>query len=395
MWNSQSISALSPLMTTYNRFPITLEKGKGSYVWDEKGQQYLDFTSGIATCNLGHVPEPVKVKLEEQLQNLWHCSNLYNIPAQEELAASLVENSCGNQVFFCNSGAEANEAAIKLARRYAQKIKGTDCYEIVTFQQSFHGRTLATLSATGQEKLQQGFLPLMPGFRYLPYNDLDALNDIISDKTCAVLLELVQGEGGVIPADSGWVQRLVQVCKEHSILLMVDEIQTGIGRTGTLFAYEQYGIEPDVISVAKGLGSGFPIGAIIAKAEVAKGFDPGSHGSTFGGNPLAVTAGLATIQHILSTNLLTHVNEMAGFFYDELQKLKGKFPVIEDIRGKGLLIGLVVPGKALEIVKKAINQYVLILTAGSDVVRILPPLTVSKEEVLEMMGVFEAIFRDI
>jgi acetylornithine/N-succinyldiaminopimelate aminotransferase len=395
MSNSLSISEISPLMTTYNRFPITLIKGKGSYVWDEKGQQYLDFTSGIATCNLGHVPEPVKVKLEEQLQNLWHCSNLYNIPVQVELAAALVENSCGDQVFFCNSGAEANEAAIKLARRYAQKIKETDCYEIVTFQQSFHGRTLATLSATGQEKLQHGFLPLMPGFRYLPYNDLDALNDIPSDKTCAVLLELVQGEGGVIPADNGWVQQLVQVCKEHNILLMVDEIQTGIGRTGTLFAYEQYGIEPDVISVAKGLGSGFPIGAIIAKAEVAKGFDPGSHGSTFGGNPLAVTAGLATIQHILSTNLLTRVNKMADFFYDELQKLKGKFPVIEDIRGKGLLIGLVVPGKALDIVKRAINQHVLILTAGTDVVRILPPLTASEEEVLEMIGVLEAIFRDI
>lgn len=395
MSNSLSISDLSPLMTTYNRFPITLVKGKGSYVWDEKGQQYLDFTSGIATCNLGHVPEPVKVKLEEQLQNLWHCSNLYNIPAQEELAATLVAISCGDQVFFCNSGAEANEAAIKLARRYAQKIKGTDCYEIVTFQQSFHGRTLATLSATGQEKIQQGFFPLMPGFRYLPYNDLDSLNDISSDKTCAVLLELVQGEGGVIPADSEWIQKLVQVCKENSILLMVDEIQTGIGRTGTLFAYEQYGIEPDVISVAKGLGSGFPVGAIIAKAEVAKGFDPGSHGSTFGGNPLAVTAGLATVHHILSSNLLVKVKELSDFFYDELQKLKGKFPIIEDIRGKGLLIGLVLPGKALEIVQKAINHHVLILTAGPDVVRILPPLTASKEEVLELIVVLEAVLQDV
>jgi acetylornithine/N-succinyldiaminopimelate aminotransferase len=393
--SNQSISELSPLMATYSRFPVTLVKGKGSYVWNEKGERYLDFTSGIATCNLGHVPDSIKAKLETQLENLWHCSNLYHIPTQNELAATLVENSCGDQVFFCNSGAEANEAAIKLARRYAQKIKGTDAYEIVTFQQSFHGRTLATLSATGQEKIQQGFLPLMPGFRYLPFNDINALTDLPSDKTCAVLLELVQGEGGVIPANPEWIRQLVQICKENNLLLMVDEIQTGIGRTGTLFAYEQYGIEPDVISVAKGLGSGFPIGAIIAKGEVAKAFDAGSHGSTFGGNPLAVTAGLATVQHIVSTNLLNQVNETAQFFQSQLEKLKGDFPIIEGIRGKGLLIGLVVPGKALEIVQKAISQKTLILTAGPDVVRILPPLTASKAEILELVAVLETIFEGL
>jgi acetylornithine/N-succinyldiaminopimelate aminotransferase len=395
MSNSSTLSQISPLMTTYNRFPVTLVKGKGSYVWDEEGNRYLDFTSGIATCNLGHVPEPVKQKLEEQLQNLWHCSNLYNIPAQQELASVLVENSCGDQVFFCNSGAEANEAAIKLARRYAQKIKGSNKFEIVTFHQSFHGRTLATLSATGQEKIQQGFFPLMPGFRYLPFNDVEALKDLPSEETCAVLLEMVQGEGGVIPAESEWIQQLAKVCKENNILLMVDEIQTGMGRTGTLFAYEQYGIEPDVISVAKGLGSGFPIGAIIAKGDVAQAFDPGSHGSTFGGNPLAVTAGLATIQYTLSTNLLENVKELTEFLYTQLQALKGKFSIIEDIRGKGLLIGMVVPGKAIEIVKKAIEQHVLILTAGPDVVRILPPLTVSKEEILELIVALEEIFQGI
>jgi acetylornithine/N-succinyldiaminopimelate aminotransferase len=395
MSNNLSISELSPVMTTYGRFPVTIVKGKGSYVWDDKGLSYLDFTSGIATCNLGHVPDPVKEKLEEQLQNLWHCSNLYHIPSQQELAAKLVENSFGDQVFFCNSGAEANEAAIKLARRYAQKVKGTESYEIVTFKQSFHGRTLATLSATGQEKIQQGFLPLMPGFRYLPYNDLEALNELANDKTCAVLVELIQGEGGVIPADLEWVKILEKICKENNILLMIDEIQTGIGRTGTLFAYEQYGIEPDVISIAKGLGSGFPIGAIIAKAEVAKAFDPGSHGSTFGGNPLATTAGLATIEHIVSTNLVEKVRETAQFFHGQLQHLKGKFPVIEDIRGKGLLMGIKVPGKATEVVQKAISHQVLILTAGPDVVRILPPLTATKEEILELMVVLEAIFQDI
>jgi acetylornithine aminotransferase len=393
MSNSPTLSQISPLMTTYNRFPVTLVKGKGSYVWDEEGKRYLDFTSGIATCNLGHVPESVKEKLEEQLQNLWHCSNLYNIPAQQELAAELVENSCGDQVFFCNSGAEANEAAIKLARRYAQKIKGTKKFEIVTFQQSFHGRTLATLSATGQGKIQEGFLPLMPGFRYLPFNDLEALKEISSEETCAVLLEMVQGEGGVIPADREWIEQLAKTCKENNILLMVDEIQTGMGRTGSLFAYEQYGIEPDVVSIAKGLGSGFPIGAIIAKAEVAQAFDPGSHGSTFGGNPLAVTAGLATVQFIQSTNLLINVKELSEFFCAQLQKVKEKFPIVENIRGKGLLIGMVVPGKAVEIVQKAIAQNVLILTAGPDVVRILPPLTASKEEIIEFTVVLEDILQ--
>ncbi|MFD2446664.1 acetylornithine transaminase [Bacillus sp. CGMCC 1.16607] len=395
MSNKVSIAELSPVMETYTRFPITLVKGKGSYVWDNKGNQFLDFTSGIATCNLGHVPEPVTEKLEEQIQSLWHCSNLYHIPSQQKLASIIVENSCGDQVFFCNSGAEANEAAIKLARRYAQKIKGSDAFEVVTFQQSFHGRTLATLSATGQEKIQHGFLPLMPGFRYLPYNDLEALKDIPSPTTCAVLLELVQGEGGVVPANDGWVQQLAKICNEHDILLMIDEIQTGIGRTGTLFAYEQYGIEPDVISLAKGLGSGFPIGAIISKGEVAKAFDPGSHGSTFGGNPLATTAGLATVDHILSSNLLKQVNERSVFFEEQLQLLKEKFPIITAIRGKGLLMGMVVEGRALEIVKKAIDHQVLILTAGPDVVRILPPLTTSPEEILELMAVLEEVLQGI
>lgn len=389
MSKNTSATQLSPLMATYSRFPVTLVKGKGSYVWDDKEVQYLDFTSGIATCNLGHVPNPVKEKLEEQLQNLWHCSNLYNIPNQEQLAALLTANSCGDQVFFCNSGAEANEAAIKLARRYANKVKGNESPVVVTFQQSFHGRTLATLTATGQEKIQNGFAPLMPGFSYLPFNDIEALNELNKSKPAAVLLELIQGEGGVLPADQNWVQKLVQICKENGILLMVDEIQTGIGRTGTLFAYEQYGIEPDVISIAKGLGSGFPIGAIIAKEEAAKGFEPGAHGSTFGGSPLATAAGIATLTHILESNLLSHVKEVSQYLDSQLQVFKDKFPVIKEIRGKGLLKGLVVETNAIEIVQKAITHNLLILTAGPNVVRILPPLTATKgeiEEFIEKLG---------
>ena len=393
MVNNTSVSLESPLMSTYTRFPVTLVKGKGSYVWDDNGTQFLDFTSGIATCNLGHVPDEVKEKLEEQVQNLWHCSNLYHIPNQQELADLLTENSCGDQVFFCNSGAEANEAAIKLARRYAQKVKGTDAYEIVTFQQSFHGRTLATLSATGQEKIQQGFLPLVQGFRYLPYNDDAAIEQIAEIKPAAVLLELVQGEGGVIPANKEWVEKLAQICEENDILLMVDEIQTGIGRTGTLFAYEQYSIEPDVISVAKGLGSGFPIGAIIAKNKAAKGFDPGSHGSTFGGNPLATAAGVATITHIVKSNLLKQVGEISTYLDEQLQTLKEKYSFIKDVRGKGLLKGIVVEINAAEIVQKAIDQQLLILTAGPNVVRVLPPLTATVEEINEFITKLEKAFQ--
>ncbi|MFJ7724941.1 acetylornithine transaminase [Neobacillus sp. NPDC097160] len=395
MPTNTSVSHISSVMPTYARFPVTIAKGKGSYVWDDQENKYLDFTSGIATCNLGHVPETVKEKLEEQLQNIWHCSNLYNIPNQEQLAALLTANSCGDQVFFCNSGAEANEAAIKLARRYANKVKGSGSAEVVTFEQSFHGRTLATLTATGQEKIQQGFSPLMPGFSYLPFNDSEALDQLQTIKPTAVLLELVQGEGGVIPANQDWVKKLAEICKDNDILLMVDEIQTGIGRTGTLFVYEQYGIEPDVISIAKGLGSGFPIGAIIAKEEAAKGFEPGSHGSTFGGNPLATAAGLATVTHILESNLLKHVTDITVYLDQQLQDLKEKYTFIKEIRGIGLLKGLVIETNALEIVQKAINNNLLILTAGPNVIRILPPLTVTKEEINEFANKLESAFQSI
>lgn len=254
---------------------------------------------------------------------------------------------------------------------------------------------MATLTATGQEKIQQGFSPLMPGFQHLPFNDTEELNQLYTIKPAAVLLELVQGEGGVIPAELEWVQRLAEICKENDILLMVDEIQTGMGRTGTLFAYEQYGIEPDVISVAKGLGSGFPIGAIIAKEEAAKGFEPGSHGSTFGGNPLATAAGVATITQMTKTNLLEHVREMATHLDQQLQSLKEKFSIIEDVRGKGLLKGMVVKGNALEIVQKAIANQLLILTAGPNIVRILPPLTVTKVEIDEFTNKLDETIQSI
>ncbi|WP_409273885.1 acetylornithine transaminase [Neobacillus sp. SCS-31] len=389
MATNSTAEQVSALMQTYSRFPISLAKGKGSHVWDTDGNKYLDFTSGIAVCNLGHVPDQVKNEVQKQLDQLWHCSNLYHIPAQEELAKLLVENSFGEQVFFCNSGAEANEAAIKLAKRYARKIKGNDSPEIITFRQSFHGRTMATLTATGQEKIQDGFSPLLPGFRYMQFNDMASLGEIKESNACAVLLELVQGEGGVIPADPAWVKELEAICREKGILLMIDEVQTGIGRTGTLFAYEQYGIVPDVISLAKGLGSGFPIGAIIAGSEAAKGFEPGSHGSTFGGNPLAATAGLATVKAMLGGGVLEKAAGLASYLDEGLAELKAKHSVVKEIRGLGLLKGIKIDGNALDIVKTAIEEGLLILTAGPDVIRILPPLTASKEEADQFLDILD------
>lgn len=393
MLNQHEQNLETPVMPTYNRFPITLTKGKGSYVWDDVGNKYLDYTAGIATCNLGHRPENVQKAVEQQLNNLWHCSNLYTIPTQTALAEQLVMHSCGDQVFFCNSGAEANEAAIKIVRRYAQKINQTDHYEIVTFHQSFHGRTLATLSATGQQKVQEGFQPAMPGFRYLPYNDRGALNDLIGPKTCAVMLELVQGEGGVIPADQDWINELVQLCEKHNILIIVDEIQTGMGRTGTLFAYQQYGLNPDVITVAKGLGSGFAIGAMIAKAEVAQAFTPGTHGSTFGGNPLATTAGLTTIETLTQLEFLPSVQKKVAYFWGELENLAKHSALIKSVRGKGFLIGLEVNGKAIDFVHEArVKHNLLILVAGENVVRILPPLTTTIEELDDVIEKLKQIF---
>ncbi|MEQ6376944.1 acetylornithine transaminase [Bacillaceae bacterium S4-13-56] len=381
-----------PVMSTYGRFPLSLVKGKGSYVWDEEGNKYLDYTSGIATCNLGHVPDVVKEQLVEQLQQLWHCSNLYHIPKQQLLAQVLIENSCADEVFFCNSGAEANEAAIKIARKYAQTVKKNDSFEIISFTQSFHGRTMATLSATGQEKIQKGFYPLLEGFYHLPYNDLQSLDELATIKPCAVILELVQGEGGVVPADPQWVHKLSDLCQKHDILLMVDEIQTGMGRTGTLFAYEQYGIEPDVLTLAKGLGSGFPIGAMLAKSHVAKAFDPGSHGSTFGGNPLAVTAGLSTLEYMIQENIPKQALKSGEYLLENLKVLASHSDDIKEIRGKGLFLGIVVKTDALSFVQKARENKLLVLPAGPNVVRILPPLTTNKKEMDQFLSVMKDIF---
>lgn len=379
------------LMSTYARFPITILKGKGTYVWDEKNETYLDFTSGIATCNLGHVPDQVTQKLHQQLDTLWHCSNLYEIPVQTKLAEGLTQHSLFDQVFFCNSGAEANEAALKIARKYAKDHGHPERTSVVSFKNSFHGRTYATLSVTGQEKVQTGYQPLMPGVRSLIFNEVSDLEKINNGKTAAVLLELVQGEGGVNSAQNEWLHALQAICKESDILLMVDEVQTGMGRTGTLFAYEQYGIEPDVMTLAKGLGSGFPIGAMLAKKHVAVSFTPGAHGTTFGGNPLAATAGMATLTEMTKPGFMKDVQQKAAYLKEQLEKLANQFSVIKSVKGLGFLIGLEVDMEAKEIVILLHEQHVLTLTAGQSVLRILPPLTVTIEEINEFLQKLEHV----
>ncbi|MGG1664413.1 aspartate aminotransferase family protein [Brevibacillus sp. NRS-1366] len=383
-----TVTAPMHLMNNYARWPISLVKGKGNQVWDDQGKQYLDFTSGIAVTSLGHVPPKVTAKLHEQLDTLWHCSNLVHIPQQGILAEKLSRLSGLDQAFFCNSGAEANEGLIKLARRYAQKVKGNDRYEIITFEQSFHGRTLATLTATGQEKVKDGFAPLPQGFVTVPYNDLAAVQSAITEKTCAIMLELVQGEGGVHPAEEKWVKALRDLCDTHGLLLLVDEIQTGIGRTGTWFAFQQYGVKPDAISLAKGLGSGFPIGAVVATKEVAEAFAPGTHGTTFGGNPLAATAGIATLETMEEEQILGRIAHIHTMLMGELEKLKAEHPdKVSTIRGKGLLLGVELAIPAANAVAYAREKGVILLMAGPQVVRLLPSFVTTEAEVQQAIAV--------
>lgn len=387
-------TASTHLMNNYAKWPIQIVKGAGNIVWDDQGKEYLDFTSGIAVTSLGHVPPRVAKRLHEQIDTLWHCSNLFHIPQQEKLASMLSELSGLDQVFFCNSGAEANEALIKIARRYAQKVKNQQRYEIITFQHSFHGRTMATLTATGQDKVKDGFAPLPGGFVTIPYNDSEALLGAVTDQTCAIMLELIQGEGGVHAADPAWVKEIRRLCDEKGILLLVDEIQTGIGRTGSWFAYQQYDIKPDVISLAKGLGSGFPIGAIVAKEEAASAFAPGTHGTTFGGNPLAMAAGIATLENILEENLLPRVQELHKCLIEHVEKLKQAYPqTILEVRGKGLLIGVELNRPVADILEYARQHGVLLLQAGPQVIRLLPSFITTEIEMEQAMNVLTAAIK--
>ncbi len=318
------------LANTHTRYPIVVTKGEGCWIWDMNGRRYLDFLAGIAVCNLGHVHKDVLEGLIAQAGKLFHISNLFYIEPQVKAAEMLVEHSFGDKVFFCNSGAEANEAALKLARRYSWKKYGEGRHEIIAMENSFHGRTMATLSATGQTKFQEGFAPLLEGFSYVPFNDIEAIKKAISKKTCAVIIEVIQSEGGIYVAGKGYMEELRKITKEKDILLIIDEIQTGIGRTGKLFGYENYNIEPDIISLAKALGNGFPVGAMIAKDAVMEVFGPGTHGSTFGGNPLAASAVVATLNTILGEGITKHCQTVGSYLYKGLVSLKKKYHFIKD-----------------------------------------------------------------
>ena len=299
------------IMNTYKRFPLVLVRGSGAWVWDSNGKKYLDMAAGIAVCSLGHAHPKVVAAIQKQAETLMHVSNLYHIEPQIHFAKLLVEYSFAEKVFFCNSGAEANEAAIKLARKYGHEQLGGK-YELITMKDSFHGRTLATITATGQEKFQIGFAPLPEGFKYVPFNDLSALEAAITDKTCGVLLEPIQGEGGVKIPDDGYLQGVRKICDHHGILMMLDEVQVGVGRTGTLFAYEQSGVKPDIMTLAKALGNGFPVGAMLTTDRIAAAFQPGNHASTFGGNPLAMAACVAVLESFSEEGVLENCKRIGS-----------------------------------------------------------------------------------
>jgi len=383
------------IMNTYRRTPIALVKGKGALVEDAQGRQYLDFIAGIAVCNLGHAHPKVVKAVRKQAKDLMHVSNLYYTRPQAEVAALLTKNSFADKVFFCNSGAEANEAAIKLARKYAHENLGPEKFELITMKDSFHGRTMATITATGQEKFQFGFTPLLDGFRYVPFNDPQALEAAITPRTCGIMLEPVQGEGGVIIPDEGYLGHVREICDRHRLLMIVDEVQTGIGRTGKLFAYEYSGVKPDIMTLAKALGNGFPVGAMLATDEVARAFSPGNHASTFGGNPLAMAAVRATLKTILEDDILENCLETGAYFLEKLQQLKKRHDIITDVRGKGLMLACSLSIEGAEIVTRCQEEGLLINCTGGKTLRFVPPLIITRQDVDKAVYILDDVMEGL
>lgn len=369
---------------TYDRYPVDIVKGNGTVVKDATGKTYLDFTSGIAVCNLGHCPENVTEAIQSQLANIWHTSNLYECALQDSVA-ELITDGTDKLVFFCNSGTEANEAALKLARKYTGKEK------IITFEKSFHGRTFGSMSATGQAKIHQGFGSLVPGFTYVPYNDIESFKTELDENTAAVLLEVIQGEGGVIPGNAAWLMEVQRLCKKTGVLLIIDEVQTGLGRTGTLFGFQQTFLDPDIFTLAKGLGNGLPIGAMVGKEYLSSAFGPGSHGSTFGGNKLALAAAKEILLTMKQTGFLEEVNAKAAYFRNLLEEHFEQLENVVEIRGEGFLIGIELDSVAEPVVTELRNQGLLILTAGPNILRILPPLTVSYAEIDQAISILKSV----
>ena len=372
--------------------PVAFVKGKGSYLYDTDGNKYLDMIGGIAVNSLGHANPKLTGAIARQAKELIHCSNYYYIPQRSELAYRLCRASFADKAFFCNSGAEANEAAIKLARGYFSH-KGEDKYEIITAEKSFHGRTYGSMSATGQEKFSKPFNPIVPGFKYVPYNDFDAVKTAVGPKTAAIMLELIQGESGVNPADEEYIKAVKKLCTEKNILLIFDEVQTGIGRTGKMFCYQNYGVAPDIMTLAKGLGGGVPIGAMLCTDEAATGFQVGDHGSTFGGNPLACAAGIAVMEYFGEANLLDNVTLVSGVLFEKLNKLKSKYGCIKTVRGMGLLIGIefdetvIASGLREELFRAGF----LVSAIGRSVIRIAPPLVITKSQAIQFVRALDGL----
>ncbi|BCA78784.1 acetylornithine transaminase [Desulfuromonas sp. AOP6] len=380
---------------TYGRYPIVAVRGEGCRLFDADGKTYLDFVAGVAVNNLGHCHPKVVEALTEQAKRLLHCSNYYHIPQQIELAELLCTHSFGDRVFFCNSGAEANEAAIKLARKYSADRSGENRFEVITALASFHGRTLGTISATGQDKIKAGFAPILPGFKYVPFGDIDALRAAVSPQTCAIMLEPVQGEGGVNVPPPGYLKAVREFCDRMGLLLIFDEVQVGCGRTGTLFAYEHDGVEPDIMTLAKALAGGPPIGAMVAREEVAESFGPGTHGSTFGGNPLMSAAGVAAMRATLEDGVLENCQVMGQYLYQRLLDLKERFDFVTEVRGRGLILGMELTIDGADIVNRAMAKGLLINCTVGKVLRFVPPLIVTQAEIDEAIDILAGILMEV
>jgi len=384
------------LINNYGRAPIVMSRGEGCVLWDSDGHPYLDMTAGIAVCILGHGHQGLAQAIALQAGRLHHTSNLYFIEAQIQLAEALAKRAFAGKIFFCNSGTEANEAALKLARRYQAVVRGKpNRVELISFEGSFHGRTMGALSVTGQAKYRQGFGPLVPDVRFIPFADAEAARGAISERTCAVIAEPIQAEGGINLPPPGYLQELRRLCSERGALLIFDEVQTGVGRTGTFYAFEKEAMVPDIVTLAKGLAGGVPMGAMLASLEVERAFEPGTHASTFGGNPLASAAALYIQQAIDEMDLLGHCQEIGAHLGSALARLaERRRPKTRGTRGRGLLQGLVLDGDATPVVKKARDRGLLLSVAGGQVVRFAPPLVVSREEIDEAVAILDAVLAE-
>jgi len=397
MKNSESEDSTKALadkyiFPTYKR-SVALMRGEGCRVWDDQGREYLDFVGGIAVCALGHSSPVVTKALEEQSRRLVHVSNLYYTRPQAELARLLVENSFADRVFFCNSGAEANEAAIKLARRYTREKAGPGRHTIICMEGSFHGRTMATLSATGQTKVQVGYDPLLEGFKFVPFNNLEALKRAVDDSVCAVMLEPIQGEGGVVIPDPEYLKGVKELCVEKKLLLIADEIQTGMGRTGRLFAHEHFGVKPDIMTLAKALGNGLPIGAMLGTEELSSVFGPGSHASTFGGTPLVTAVSKAVLTSLLEDGWIDHCRTTGEYFKERLTGLRKSHQSIKEVRGLGLIVGVELDRAAAPIVEACLERGFLVNAAQERVLRFVPPLIVGRVEIDRLIDALNEVLK--